>query len=79
MGYETKDIYTFQFAPDQPNLRDGPSLGRMHLNLMGRLRALPGVTAVGVVDNLPLDEGTGSNRSPAPEFESITGGDDEGR
>ena len=61
-GYETKDIYTFQFAPDQPSLTDGPSLGRMHLNLMDRLRALPGVTAVGVVNNIPLDEGTGSGR-----------------
>ena len=30
-GYDTKDLYTFQFAPDQPGLRDGPSLGRMHL------------------------------------------------
>lgn len=61
-GYQTKDIYTFQFAPDQPNLVDGPSLGRMHLNFMDRLRALPGVTAVGVVNNLPLDEGTSSWR-----------------
>ncbi len=61
-GYETQDIYTFQFAPDQPNLRDGPSLGQMHLNFMDQLRALPGVTAVGVVNNLPLDEGTGSGR-----------------
>ena len=61
-GYQTKDIYTFQFAPDQPSLRDGPSLGRMHLNFMERLRALPGVTAVGVVNNIPLDEGTGSAR-----------------
>ena len=61
-GYETKDIYTFQFAPDQPGLNDGPSLGRMHLSVMDRLRALPGVTAVGVVNNIPLDEGTGSGR-----------------
>ena len=61
-GYEIQDIYTFQFAPDQPNLRDGPSLGRMHLNFMDRLRALPGVSAVGVVNNLPLDEGTSSGR-----------------
>ena len=61
-GYETKDIYTFQFAPDQPNLRDGPSLGRMHLDFMDRLRGLPGVSAVGVVNNLPLDEGTGAGR-----------------
>lgn len=61
-GYETEDIYTFQFAPSQPSLDDGPSLGRMHLNFMDRLRALPGVSAVGVVNNLPLDEGTGSGR-----------------
>ena len=61
-GYETNDIYTFQFAPDQPNLRDGPSLGQMHLNFMDQLRGLPGVTAVGVVNNLPLDEGTGAGR-----------------
>ncbi len=29
---------------------------------MDRLRALPGVTAVGVVNNIPLDEGTSSGR-----------------
>ena len=61
-GYDTRDIYTFQFAPDQPGLRDGPSLGRMHLAFMDRLRALPGVTTVGVVNNIPLDEGTGATR-----------------
>jgi predicted permease len=57
-GYDVRDVYTFQFAPDQPGLRDGPSLGRMHLAFMDRLRALPGVTTVGVVNNIPLDEGT---------------------
>ena len=61
-GYDIKDIYTFQFAPDQPQLVDGPSWGRLHLMFMDRLRALPGVTAVGVVNNIPLDEGTGSWR-----------------
>jgi putative ABC transport system permease protein len=61
-GYDVKNIYTFQFAPEQPNLRDGPSYGRLHINFMNRLRAMPGVTAVGVVNNLPLDEGTGSIR-----------------
>jgi predicted permease len=61
-GYRTDDIYTFQFAPDQPQLRDGPSLGQMHLAFMDRLRAVPGVTGVGVVNNLPLDEGTGPTR-----------------
>jgi predicted permease len=57
-GYDVRDIYTFQYAPNQPNLRDGPSLGRLHLDVMNRLRALPGVTTVGVVNNIPLDEGT---------------------
>jgi putative ABC transport system permease protein len=61
-GYDTEDIYTFQFAPEQDHLTDGPSWGRLHLTFMDRLRALPGVTAVGVVNNIPLDEGTGSWR-----------------
>jgi predicted permease len=61
-GYQTADLYTFQFAPDQPQLTDGPTWGRLHLDFMDRLRALPGVTAVGVVNNLPLDEGTGGGR-----------------
>src|SRR6185436_14293273 len=46
-GYDTKDINTFQYAPQQPNLRDGPSFGQLHLMMMNRFRALPGVTTVG--------------------------------
>jgi len=61
-GYDTADIYTFQFAPEQSRLTDGPSWGRFHLDFMDRLRALPGVTTVGIVNNLPLDEGTGGGR-----------------
>ena len=61
-GYDTKDLYTFQFAPDQEQLTDGPAWGGLHLAFMERLRGLPGVTAVGVVNNLPLDEGTGQGR-----------------
>ena len=84
-GYDIKNIYTFQFAPQQPGLRDGPSLGQMHLSFMNRLRALPGVTAVGVVNNIPLDEGTSSVRVRTPEMQgdaqpvlvslNFTGGD----
>ena len=73
-GYDVRDIYTVQFAPDQPGLRDGPSLGRMHLTMMGRLRALPGVTAVGVVNNIPLDEGTSDVRVTAEGTPSDGGG-----
>ena len=58
-GYTTKDLYTFQFAPDQPGLVDGPTWGQLHLNAMDRMRTLPGVTKVGVINNLPLDEQTG--------------------
>jgi predicted permease len=61
-GYDTKDIYTFQYAPDQRQLTDGPTWGRLHLTFMDRLRALPGVTGVGIVNNIPLDEGTGASR-----------------
>ena len=61
-GYDTADLYTFQFAPEQKHLTDGPAWGRFHLDFMDRLRALPGVTDVGVVNNIPLDEGTGTGR-----------------
>jgi len=61
-GYETKDLYTFQFAPQQPQLVNGPAWGRLHLAFMDQLRTLPGVTKVGVVNNIPLDEGTGGTR-----------------
>ena len=84
-GYETADIYTFQFAPEQERLIDGPTWGRLHLDFMDRLRALPGVTGVGVVNNIPLDEGTGAGRfltdAMAPEGggalldQNFTGGD----
>ena len=57
-GYDIEDIYTFQYAPQQPQLTDGPSYGHLHLTMMERLRALPSVTAVGIVNNIPLDEGT---------------------
>jgi putative ABC transport system permease protein len=61
-GYETENLYTFQFAPQQDHLIDGPSWGRLHLDFMDRLRAVPGVQSVGVVNNIPLDEGTGRTR-----------------
>jgi putative ABC transport system permease protein len=73
-GYDTADIYTFQFAPEQPQLTDGPSWGRFHLDFMDRLRALPGVTGVGIVNNIPLDEGTGGGRFITDSMEPASGG-----
>ena len=84
-GYDTADIYSFQFAPEQERLTDGPAWGQLHLEFMDRLRGLPGVTSVGVVNNLPLDEGTGGGRwftdamtdesGGTPLDQNFTGGD----
>ena len=60
-GYDTQDIYTFQFAPER-DWRTGVEWGQLHNSFMDRLAALPGVTGVGVVNNIPLDEGTGTRR-----------------
>ncbi|MBC7896124.1 MAG: ABC transporter permease, partial [Cytophagaceae bacterium] len=59
-GYDVADLYTFQFAPDRPELIEGGprEWGALHTNVMDRLRALPGVSAVGAVNNIPLDENT---------------------
>jgi putative ABC transport system permease protein len=63
-GYETRDIFTFQAAPDpeEHGLNDAPSFARFHYMFMDRLAALPGVESVGLVNTLPLDEGAGEAR-----------------
>jgi predicted permease len=61
-GYSTTDLFTFQIAPEQPSLRDGPSLARFSMDFMDRIRALPGVESVGLIENVPLDEGTSTSR-----------------
>lgn len=57
-GYDTEDVFTFQVAPEGPHLRDGEAYARFGMDFMARLRALPGVNAVGLVENVPLNEGT---------------------
>jgi predicted permease len=61
-GYSTTDIFTFQIAPEAANLTDGPSFARFDLQFMDRLRQLPGVETVGLVENIPLNEGTLTTR-----------------
>lgn len=61
-GYDTTDIFTFQIAPDQPSLTDGPTFAQFILAFADRIRVLPGVQSVGVIENVPLDEGLGSAR-----------------
>ncbi len=61
-GYDTRDLLTFQIAPDQEHLVDGPSFARFHLDFSERLAALPGVEATGIVENVPLNESLGVQR-----------------
>jgi len=56
-GYDTQDIFTFQFAAEQEHLVDGLDWAEFHLGVMDRIRALPGVESVGINENMPLDEG----------------------
>ncbi|HEX7777715.1 MAG TPA: FtsX-like permease family protein, partial [Vicinamibacterales bacterium] len=46
----------------------------LHLDFMDRLRALPQVTGVGVVNNIPLDEGTGGGRFLTETMDPQSGG-----
>ena len=57
-GYDIQDVFTFQIAPEADSLRDGPSLAQFDLHFMDRLRDLPSVQSVGLVENVPLNEGT---------------------
>lgn len=61
-GYDVADVFTFQIAPEQPALRDGPSYAQFIVNFADHLRALPGVQSVGVIENVPLDEGLATAR-----------------
>lgn len=61
-GYDTKDILTFQIAPERPELKDAPSLARFNLAFLDRLAALPGVQSAGLIENVPLNESTPTMR-----------------
>ncbi len=61
-GYDTRDVFTFQIAPEGAHLEDAPSYARFHMEFMDRVAALPGVERVGIVENVPLNEGVRSQR-----------------
>ncbi len=66
-GYDTKDIFTFQIAPDSEELHDAPTFARFHLSFMDRVAALPGIERVGIVENVPLNEGLSTHRFRTPD------------
>jgi predicted permease len=62
-GYDVEDVYTFQLGVEETEgLTDGPSFARFHMEFMDRIRALPGVESVGIVENVPLNEGVAPGR-----------------
>lgn len=61
-GYDVRDVFTFQVAPEQPALVDGPTFAQFWNAFMDRIKTLPGVESVGLVENVPLDEGLAQSR-----------------
>ncbi len=61
-GFDPTGIFTFQIAPERPALADAASYARFDLDFLERLRGLPGVSSVGLVENVPIDEGTADMR-----------------
>ena len=57
-GYSTENLFTFQIAPEGPNLRNGPDYAQFDLAFLDKLAALPSVESAGLVENIPLNEGT---------------------
>jgi predicted permease len=58
-GFDTEGIFTFQIAPDRPDLNNRATISQFQYAFMDRLSALPAVETVGFVTTLPLDEGAG--------------------
>lgn len=69
-GYDPSDLYTFQFAPEQAGLPrdDAAAWARFHQQFLQRLAALPGVERVGLIENVPLNEGTGTIKARSDEM-----------
>jgi len=70
-GYDIENLMTFQLGVEsEEGLTDGPTFARFHMDFADRLRALPGVESVGIIENVPLNEGVGSTGFVTRETES---------
>jgi predicted permease len=65
-GYDIENIFTFQVAPNRPELKDRLSVSQFQYAFMDRLKGIPGVESVGYVTLLPLDEGAESGNITTP-------------
>jgi putative ABC transport system permease protein len=57
LGFRPEHILTFSIAPSGPNFTRDPQYSAFYSQVAGRVGALPGVTAVGVINTLPLSKG----------------------
>lgn len=69
-GFDTEGIFTFQIAPNRPELNDRMSVSRFQYDFMDRLKAVPGVESAGFITMLPLDEGAGVQNITTPKIET---------
>jgi putative ABC transport system permease protein len=70
-GFETRDVLTARITLPQARYPDSLQVTQFHLRLLERLRAVPGVSAVGATSILPLSGGSGTyyetEDQPAPD------------
>jgi len=57
-GFRTNNILSVHLALSESHLRDNAAFGRFCKSIVERVRALPGVVSVGMVNRLPLAGGT---------------------
>ena len=69
-GYDTRGIFTFQIAPNRPELNDRMAVSQFQYAFMDRLKGLPGVESVGFITTLPLDEGAGTQNITTPRIQA---------
>ena len=56
-GFDSDDVLTFQVALPFESYNSAEAMASFHVSMLERLSGLPGVESVGVVQELPLDEG----------------------
>jgi putative ABC transport system permease protein len=61
-GYDPRDVFTFQIAPERPELDDAAAYARFDLAFIEQLKTLRGVESVGLIENVPINEGTSTMR-----------------
>jgi putative ABC transport system permease protein len=57
LGFRPQRVLTFRLAPSGPNFSEDPQYSAFFHQVAERVRALPGVESVGVINTLPLVKG----------------------